>query len=110
MENKNSESKKTKDTQEKIEPTEVMLNKEIDIDADGNKTIVERARKGNKNSKSLSSEIDPDNPNVNRGVRTDKEAMKTVENKDLNSDITANRYPNSNPDNHKDRGNMKLNE
>jgi hypothetical protein len=24
--------------------------------------------------------------------------MKTVENEDLNSDITTNRYPNSNPD------------
>lgn len=110
MENKNSESKKTKDTQERTKPTEIIVNKEIDIDAEGNKTIVDRARKANKNSKWISKKIDPDNPNVNRGVTTDKEAMKTVENKDLNSDITANRYPNSNPDNHKDRGNMKLNE
>jgi hypothetical protein len=39
-----------------------------------------------------------------------EEAMKTVENEDLNSDITANRYPSSNPDNHKNRGNMKLND
>ncbi|MBA0885399.1 hypothetical protein [Flavobacterium undicola] len=90
--------------------TDLKLNKEVDIDADGNKTVVERARSGNENTENLSSEIDSDNPNANRGVTTDKEAMKTVENKDRNSDITPNRYPNSHPDNQEDRGNMKLDE
>lgn len=36
--------------------------------------------------------------------------MKTVENEDHNSDITANRYPNEHPDNKEDRGNIKLDE
>jgi hypothetical protein len=39
-----------------------------------------------------------------------RKKYETVENEDLNSDITANRYPSSNPDNHKNRGNMKLND
>lgn len=79
-------------------------------DADGNKEIVDRARNENENIKEVSNGIDSDNPNANRGVSTDEEAKKTVENKDRNSDVNPNRYPNSNPDNHKDRGNMKLDE
>jgi phage tail sheath gpL-like len=50
------------------------------------------------------------NESLSRGVTTlTEEAMKTVRIEDLNSDITANRYPTSHADNHKDRGNMKLN-
>lgn len=109
MENKNSESKKTKNTKD-LETSDPKLNKEVDIDADGNKIVVDRVRNGNENNEIVSSKTESDNPNINRGVTTDKEAMKTVENKDLNSDITANRYPNSNPESHEDRGNMKLDE
>lgn len=122
METNNLDSKKRNEAQNNSEEstvnnisddtalTDLKLNKEVDIDADGNKTIVERARNGNENTENLSGEIDLDNPNANRGVTTDKEAMKTVENKDRNSDITPNRYPNSHPDNQKNRGNMKLDE
>lgn len=109
MENKNSDSKKINKAQD-LETSNPKLHKEVDIDADGNKIIVDRAREANESTEGLLSEIDSENPNAKRGVTTDKEAMKTVENKDLNSDITPHRYPNSNPDNHKDRGNMKLNE
>ncbi|MFA9194460.1 hypothetical protein AAGV33_08575 [Flavobacterium sp. FBOR7N2.3] len=122
METNNSESKKLNDTQNNNEKSQdkdvstdtaskdTKLNKELDVDADGKKNVVDRARDGYENSEKLSDEIDSDNPNAKRGVTTDKEAMKTVENKDLNSDITPNRYPNSHPDNKKDRGNMKLDE
>lgn len=86
------------------------LKKEIVADKEGNKEVVERARNENEKIKKVADEISPNNPNANRGVETDEEAKKTVENKDRNSDITPNRYPNSNPESHKDRGNMKLDE
>ncbi len=60
--------------------------------------------------KKVKDKVDPKNVNANRGVATEEEAKKTVENKDRNSDITPNRYPNSNPESRKDRGNMKLDE
>ena len=86
------------------------LKKEIVADKEGNKEVVERARNENEKIKKVADEISPNNPNANRGVETDEEAKKTVENKDRNSDITPNRYPNSNPESHEDRGNMKLDE
>ena len=109
MENKKSESKK-ENSNEDLEATEPKLRKEVEIDADGNKTLVDRAREANVSDEGVLSNTDPENPNLNRGVKTEKEAMKTVENKDKNSDITPNRYSNSNPESHKDRGNMKLDE
>ncbi|GIZ08296.1 hypothetical protein [Flavobacterium sp. UMI-01] len=90
--------------------TDLPLSKEIETDADGNQMVVDRARNPIESPEEIPNEIKLDNPNANRGVTTDKEAMKTVENKDLNSDVTPNRYPASHPDNHKDRGNMKLDE
>lgn len=44
------------------------------------------------------------------GLHLRKKQKKTVENKDRNSDVEPNRYSNSNPESHKDRGNMKLDE
>jgi hypothetical protein len=41
------------------------------------------------------------------GVTTEEEEMKQLRTEDLNSDIRKS-ISNSNPDNHKDRGNMKL--
>lgn len=105
MDRNNIESKNTTE-----ESQNSKLSKEIETDTDGNKTIVDRARNMSEHTEELPNDIKSDNPNAKRGVSTDKEAMKTVENKDLNSDVTPNRYPNSNPDNHKDRGNMKLDE
>ncbi|WP_163407585.1 hypothetical protein [Flavobacterium ajazii] len=106
---KNIDKSKGKNISHDGKSDDVNLKKEVVTDADGNKQIVERARNENEDiTKAFS--INPGNPNANRGVETDEEANKTVENKDRNSDITPNRYPNSNPESHEDRGNMKLDE
>ncbi|CAM3701476.1 hypothetical protein [Flavobacterium chungbukense] len=107
---KNIEESKGKDVSHDKELKDAKLNKELVTDADGDKKIVERARNENEDIKTKISKTDSKNANANRGVSTEDEANKTVENKDRNSDITPNRYPNSHPDNHKDRGNMKLDE
>jgi hypothetical protein len=86
------------------------LKKEVVTDAQGNKQTVERARNENEDIRKVKDDLSFDDANANRGVSTEEEAKKTVENKDLNSDITPNRYPNSNPESHRDRGNMKLDE
>ncbi|WP_073409115.1 hypothetical protein [Flavobacterium johnsoniae] len=122
METNNLGSKKINGVQKDIDETkgknishdgkadDANLKKEVVTDAEGNKEVVERARNENEDIKKVKDKVTPDNPNANRGVSSDEEAEKTVENKDRNSDITPNRYPNSHPDNHKDRGNMKLDE
>lgn len=107
---KDNDTVKGKNVSHNAELDAEKLKKEIVIDAAGNKEIVDRARNVNEKIVEISNEIDPNNPNVNRGVATDEEAQKTVENKDRNSDVAPNRYPNSHPDNHEDRGNMKLDE
>lgn len=86
------------------------LKKEVVTDADGDKKIVDRARNENEDIQLKTPKMSSDNPNSNRGVSSEEEAKKTVENKDRNSDVTPDRYPNSNPESHKDRGNMKLDE
>ncbi len=90
------------------DPQESMLNEEIEIDAEGNKKIVQRARNVDGSVAPIPDEeiTWDDNESLSRGVASEKDTMKTVENEDLNSDITANRYPASHPDNHKNRGNM----
>lgn len=122
MENKDKNTPKESDLQPINEGTkaksiddekqEAMLTEEIEIDSEGNKTIVKRANNADGSIAQIQDEDRNwnENESLSRGVTTEKEAMKTVENEDLNSDITTNRYPNSNPDNHKDRGNMKLGE
>lgn len=122
MENNNLGSKKINGTQKNIDESkgkniphdtefhESEIKQEVVTDKSGNKEIVDRARNENESIKETSKEINPDNPNANRGVSSEEEAKKTVENKDRNSDITSNRYPNSNPESHEDRGNMKLDE
>lgn len=90
-----------------------ILKEEIEIDTEGNEKIVQRARNVDGTIATLADEEERtwnDNESLSRGVSTEKEAMKTVENKDLNSDITAHRYPASHPDNQEDRGNIKLDE
>ncbi|ABQ03114.1 hypothetical protein Fjoh_0076 [Flavobacterium johnsoniae UW101] len=122
METNNLGSKKINGAQKDIDETkgknishdgkadDANLKKEVVTDTEGNKEVVERARNENEDIKKVKDDVNPNNPNANRGVSSDEEAEKTVENKDRNSDITPNRYPNSHPDNHKDRGNMKLDE
>ncbi|GAA3781065.1 hypothetical protein GCM10022423_41820 [Flavobacterium ginsengiterrae] len=122
METNNLGSKKINGVQKDIDETkgknishdgkadDANLKKEVVTDEEGNKKVVERARNENEDIKKTKDDVNPNNPNANRGVSSEEEAKKTVENKDRNSDITSNRYPNSHPDNHKDRGNMKLDE
>lgn len=120
MENKDSKKEKQninegfsgKNIDPKANLKESMLNEEIEIDAKGNKKIVQRARNVDGSVAHIPDEEITwnDNENLSRGVTTEEEAMKTIENEDLNSDITANRYPASHPDNQTDRGNMKLDE
>jgi hypothetical protein len=86
------------------------LKKEVVTDADGSKKVVDRARNENEDIEKTKGDVNPKNANANRGVATEEEAKKTVENKDRNSDVTPNRYSNSNPESHEDRGNMKLDE
>lgn len=95
---------------EKDKAQDSILTNEIEIDADGNKVVVQRARNVDGSIAHIPDKERTwnENESLSRGVATEEEAMKTVENEDLNSDITANRYPTSHPDNHKDRGNMKL--
>lgn len=107
---KNIDESKGKNVSHDTETPESKLKKETVTDQDGNKETVERARNENEKIKEKPDTVDKNNPNANRGVSSEEEAKKTVENKDHNSDVTPNRYPNSNPDNHKDRGNMKLDE
>jgi len=107
---KNIDASKGKNVSHDAKSDESKLKKEVVTDADGNKEVVERARNENEKIKEVSNQAGIDNENSNRGVSTEEEVRKTVENKDRNSDITPNRYPNSHPDNHEDRGNMKLDE
>jgi len=85
------------------------LKKEVVADKDGDKKVVDTARNENEDI-NVKDDGKAKGANANRGVSSDEEAKKTVENKDRNSDITPNRYPNSNPESHEDRGNMKLDE
>ena len=107
---KNIDESKGKNISHDGKADDANLKKEVVADQDGNKQVVERARNENEDIKKVKGDVDPNNANANRGVSSEEEAKKTVENKDLNSDITPNRYPNSNPESHKDRGNMKLDE
>lgn len=89
------------------------FKEEVETDANGNEKTVQRARNIEGSTSDLPEKIDKDQQEkkgLNRGVSTEKETKKTVENIDRNSDITPNRYPNSNPDNHENRGNSNLDE
>ncbi|MEO7977447.1 hypothetical protein [Flavobacterium sp.] len=107
---KNTDESKGKNVSHDVKSEDANLKKEVVADKQGNKETVERARNENEDIQKVKGDVNVENANANRGVSSDEEAKKTVENKDLNSDITPNRYPNSNPDNHEDRGNMKLDE
>lgn len=107
---KNIDESKGKNVSHDTELDKSKLKKEVVTDEDGNKEVVDRARDVNEEIKEVPDKKSTNSANANRGVSTDEEAQKTVENKDKNSDITPNRYPNSNPESHEDRGNMKLDE
>lgn len=107
---KNIDESKGKNVSHEEKQEDANLKKEVVTDKQGNKQTVERARNENEDIQKMKGDVNPDDANANRGVSSEEEAKKTVENKDLNSDITPNRYPNSNPESHEDRGNMKLDE
>ncbi|TDO69850.1 hypothetical protein EV143_11324 [Flavobacterium chryseum] len=109
-EQKNIDESKGKNVSHEKEQKELKLKKEVVTDKDGKKEVVARARNENEVINEVHYDVTKTSTNGNRGVATEDEAKKTVENKDRNSDVEANRYPNSHPDNHKDRGNMKLDE
>lgn len=113
MEDKDLGSKKTNNEQQLNEgfsgqnmPKDTPdLKNEVEKDKDGNADVVKRARGVDENledSKNASSE--------SKTTNNENQNQKTVENKDRNSDVATNRYPNSHPENHEDRGNMKLDE
>ena len=94
-------------------PSGIMQHTEVEIDLLGNPQVVHRARMTVEDSASSQNETTRnwnENESLSRGVSTEEQANKTVENKDHNSDITPNRYPNSHPDNYENRGNIKLDE
>ena len=84
-------------------PAKEKLTPEQETDKDGNIKNVERARNVEQNDDNSGTTENPGS-----GVNTEEAQQKTVENKDRNSDIATNRYPNSHPDNHQNRGNIKL--
>jgi hypothetical protein len=81
---------------EDYNPKPGKLKADLEIDQDGNHSFVQRA--------------------TSNATQTDhsdnmaEEHNKTVEHKDRNSDVAANRYPNAHPDNHENRGNINLDE
>lgn len=90
-----------------------ILKEEVETDTKGNEKLVQRARNVDQKIASIPEPEERtwnENESLSRGVSSEKETMKTVENEDYNSDITAKRYPNGHPDNKKNRGNIKLDE
>jgi hypothetical protein len=121
MENNDLGSKKTNNKQninegfsgqnlaKNMNPEVSHLKSEVETDSHGNQKIVKRARNIDgtleQNEDSTPKNLSSDTANV-----SEEQAKKMVENKDHNSDIIPNRYPNEHPDNKKDRGNIKLDE
>lgn len=114
MENKDLGSKKMNGKQETTPVTDPnesspALQPEIETDTEGVKSVVQRARH-------MEHELPSEEPATPTGLGSkpsnapEENAKKMVENKDKNFDITHNRYPNSHPDNHKNRGNIEMEE
>ena len=98
---------------EDYNPAASILKEEVEIDASGNEKMVQRARNIDQKIASIPEPEERnwnENESLSRGVSSEKETMRTVENEDYNSDITAKRYPNEHPDNKENRGNIKLDE
>lgn len=87
-----------KNIPEDYNPKEGKLKSEREKDESGNSEVVKRARnvENYKEEESTSGE----------GIIN----QKNPENRDKNSDVDPNRYPESHPENKKDRGNMDLDE
>ena len=94
---------------ENYDPTATKLVAEVETNSSGEQKIVHRARNVDANPEHNNSE-ENQQPSSSIAIFSDKETQRMIENKDHNSDITAHRYPNSDLDNHEDRGNIKLDE
>jgi hypothetical protein len=101
-----SEEFSTENLPENYDPAATKLVAEVETNSSGEQKIVHRAR----NVDASPEQNNNENPSSSIEILSDKETQRMIENKDHNSDITAHRYPNSNPDNHEDRGNIKLDE
>lgn len=104
-----SEEFSTENVPENYDPTATKLVAEVETNRIGEQKMVHRARNVDENPEQNKSD-DNESPSCSVEIFSDKETQRMVENKDHNSDITAHRYPNSDPDNHEDRGNIKLDE
>ncbi len=111
MENDNLNSKKMNNKQVNDNDLsfnnhqEPQIKSEIETDNQGNQTIVQRTRNVEGGENLNETKTNPEK------VATPSEATEElgkimVENKDKNSDITKNRYPNADADNHENRGNF----
>lgn len=99
----------TQNVPENYDPTTTKLAAEVETNSSGEQKIVHRARNIDANPEQNNNE-ENQKPSSSVEIFSDTETQRMIENKDHNSDITAHRYPNSNPDNHEDRGNIKLEE
>lgn len=109
MENNDLGSKKMNNKQETISinnpsASAPPLQSEIETNAQGEESVVQRARHMDHNIP-LSETHPLEELSANPSEAPEVAGKKMVENKDKNSDITSNRYPNSNLDNHTNRGN-----
>jgi hypothetical protein len=101
-----SEEFSSENVPENYDPAATKLVAEVETNSSGEQKIVHRAR----NVDASPEQNNNENPSSSIEILSDKETQRMIENKDHNSDITAHRYPNSDPDNHEDRGNIKLDE
>lgn len=91
---------------EDYNPGPAKLKQELETNTDGNKEVVDRARKTGGTMEPSDRNMDMDESSA----KNDEITQKMVENKDRNFDIASNRYPNAHPDNHINRGNPGLDE
>lgn len=111
MNNKQNTSEEftTENVPENHDPAATKLVAEVETNSSGEQKIVHRARNIDSNPEQNNSD-DNESPSSSVEIFSDKETQRMIENKDHNSDITAHRYPNSDPESHRDRGNIKLDE
>lgn len=102
-----TEESSAENTPENHDPAASKLVAEVETNSTGEQKIVHRARNVDANPEQNNNK-DKESPSSSIEIFSDKETQRMIENKDHNSDITAHRYPNSDPDNHEDRGNIKL--
>ena len=110
MENKDLGSKKMNNKQESVSinhPNDSAppLQSEIETNPEGEKSVVKRARHMDHDIP-ISESHPLEELSAKPSAAPEAAGKKMVENKDKNSDITSNRYPNSDSNNHINRGNL----